>query len=121
MAALNAAAAEGASASALAQRAEPAGGLQPGPGLYLHMGEAALIDALNAWGGAKDREVLSLKADLLATQVGVSGAFSQAQETVQGIVDAFRDEAQTMRQTTFYEATQSVARLELVVAEARAK
>ena len=67
-----------------------------GPLLFMHMGEAALIDALNTWSSAKDRDILALRADLFATQVGVSGAFVQAQEAVQGIVDAFRDEAQTM-------------------------
>jgi hypothetical protein len=87
----------------------------------MHMGEAALIVALNAWSSAKDRDILTLRTDLLATQVGVSGAFTQAQEAVQHIVDAFRDEAHAMRQTTFYEAQQSVSRLELVVAEARSK
>jgi hypothetical protein len=101
------------------RRAEEAA--QPGPMLHMHMGEAALIDALNAWGSTKDREVSALRADLLATQVGVSGAFSQAQEAVQRIVDAFREEAHALRQTTFHEAQQSVARLELVVTQARGK
>ncbi len=87
----------------------------------MHMGEAALIVALNAWCSAKDRDILTLRADLHATQVGVSGAFTQAQEAVQRIVDAFRDEAHAMRQTTFHEAQQSVSRLELVVAQARSK
>ncbi len=84
----------------------PAGGTQPalGPCLYEHMGEPALIAALNAWGSARDREALALRADLSATQVGVSGAFEQAQETVLSIVAAFRIEAQTMRQPPFYEA-----------------
>ncbi len=69
---------------------------QPGPMLQMHMGEAALIERLNAWGSAKDRDILALRADLLATQVGVSGAFSQAQETVQGIVWASSRKASTM-------------------------
>ena len=72
-------------------------------------------------GSTRDREALALRADLLATQVSVSGAFEQAQEAVVGIVDAFRAEVVTMRQTTFYEAQQSVARLEQVVAGARAR
>ena len=92
-----------------------------GPMLEMHMGEAALVDALNAWGSAKDRDFLALRADLRATQVGVSGAFGQAQAAVQGIVDAFREEAHALRQTTFHEAQQSVSRLELVVTEARGK
>jgi hypothetical protein len=101
----------------------PAGGTQPalGPCLYEHMGEPAFIAALNAWGSARDREALELRADLSATQVGVSGAFEQAQETVLGIVAAFRNEVVTMRQQTHHEAQQSIARLEQVVAEARAK
>ena len=58
----------------------PAGGTQPalGPALYEHMGETALLAALNAWGSARDREALALRADLSATQVGVCGAFEQA-------------------------------------------
>ena len=86
-----------------------------GPGLTAGMGEASLVAALNAWGTARDQDLLDLKADLSATQVGVSGAFSQAQETLQSIVTNFRDEAETMRQHSQHEAAQSLARLELVV------
>ncbi len=67
------------------------------------------------------REVLALRADLSATQVGVSGAFGQAEETVRDIVTAFRIEVVAMRQTTMYEAQQSLSRLEQVVDEARAR
>ena len=78
----------------------PAGGTQTqvGPCLYEGMGEPSLIATLNAWGSARDRELLGLKADLGATQVGVSTAFEQAQETLLAIVAAFRAEAETMRQ-----------------------
>ncbi len=49
--------------------AVPAGGTQTflGPCLVEGMGEASLIAALKAWGAARDREVLDLKANLLAT------------------------------------------------------
>ncbi len=92
-----------------------------GPGLTLGMGEASLVAALNAWGTARDQDLLDRKADLSATQVGVSGAFSQAQETLQGIVSDFRNEAEAMRQLSQHEAAQSLARLELVVGEARSR
>ena len=69
-----------------------------GPGLTVGMGESSMVAALNAWGTARDQDLLSLKADLSATQVGISGAFSQAQETLQSIVSDFRDEAEGMRQ-----------------------
>ncbi len=65
--------------------------------------------------------MLTLRADLTDTQVGVSGASGQAQEALLVIVASFRTEAETMRQQTSFEAQQSVARLEQVVAQARAK
>ena len=88
---------------------------QLGPCLVMNMGEAGLIEALNAWGSARDSEVLALHADLLATQVGISGAFQQAQGAVQGIVDAFRTETHATRQATFHEAQPSTVRPEEVV------
>ena len=91
----------------MTQTTGPAGGTQPallGPCLYERMGEEALVAALNAWGSARDREALALRADLAATQVGVSTAFEQAQGTLLGIVEAFRAEAEMMRQQTYYEA-----------------
>ena len=51
-----------------------------GPGLVEGMGEASLIATLNAWGATRDREMLDLKANLLATQVGVSATFDQAKD-----------------------------------------
>ena len=66
-------------------------------------------------------EVLALRADLGATHAAVSGAFVQAQEAVGELVAAFRVEVAAMRQTTMWEAQQSLARLELVVEQARAK
>ena len=100
------------------QRVEPA---VVGPALFESMGEPALVAALNAWGGAMHREVLALRADLSATQVGVSGAFEQAHDAVRELVAAFRLEVAATRQQTFYEARQSLANLEQVVEEARAK
>ncbi len=100
----------------------PTGQTFLGPGLTVGMGEASMVPCLNAWGAARDSELLDLKANLSATQVGVSSAsFDQAKETLLAIVTDFRAEAGTMRQQGQYEAAQSVARLELVVGEARAK
>jgi hypothetical protein len=84
------------------------GGAMMGPGLVEGMGEQSLIATLNAWGAARDRETLELKANLSATQVGVSSAFDQAKETLLAIVINFRAEAETMRQHGQYEAAQSV-------------
>ena len=85
------------------------------------MSEPQLVAALNAWGSARDREAQQLRVDLTATQHGVSGAFVQAQAAVQELVAAFRVEVTAMRQTTFYEAQQSLERLTQVVDEARAR
>ncbi len=54
--------------------AQPGGPVVLGPDLWEDMGEVAFIDALNAWGSGMHREVLSLRTDLTATQVGVSCA-----------------------------------------------
>ncbi len=92
-----------------------------GPCLFEGMGEASLVERLNAWGIARDREMLDLKANLSLTQVGVSSAFDQAKEALLTIVSNFRAEAEATRQQGHYEAAQSVARLEQVVAEARTR
>ena len=92
-----------------------------GPALFEGMGESALVAALNAWGGGMHREVLSLRADLGATQVHVSNAFEQAQDAVRELVTAFRVEVVAMRQQSAYEAQQSLERLVQVVDEARAR
>ena len=82
--------------------AVPAGGTQTfaqmGPGLTEGMGEASLVACLNSWGAARDREMLAIKTELGATQVGVSSAFDQARETLLAIVTNFRAEAEAMRQ-----------------------
>ncbi len=101
--------------------AQQAGPAVLGPALFEQMGEPALVAALNARGGAMRGEVLALRADLGATHAAVSGAFVQAQEAVHDLVTTFRIEVVAMRQTTMYEAQQSLARLEQVVEEARAR
>ena len=89
-----------------------------GPCLFVGMTEASMVEAMNSWGAARDQEVLDLRSNLAATQVVVSAAFEHAKETLLTIVNDFRIEAETMRQHVQHEATQSVACLELVVAEA---
>ncbi len=116
----------GASASTLAAvgTTQATGTQLLGPCLHARMGEEALVTALNAWGSARDREALALRADLTATQAGVQAAFEQAQAgvstTLLNIIEAFRTEVEVMRQQTYYEAQQSLTRLEQVVSEARA-
>ena len=100
---------------------QPGGPAVLGPDLWEDMGEVAFIENLNAWGSGLHREVLTLRADLSATQAGVSGAFGQAQEAVRDLVTAFRIEVVAMRQATMHEAAQSLANLEHVVEEARAR
>ncbi len=118
------AASASASASTLAHAgttSQPSGQAVLGPCLYDEMSEPQLVAALNAWGSARDREAQQLRADLTATQHSVSGAFVQAQAAVQELVAAFRVEVTAMRQTTLYEAQQSLERLTQVVDEARAR
>jgi hypothetical protein len=119
-----AASSAGASASTLAHAgatAQPSGQAVFGPCLHEEMSAPQTVAALNAWGSARDREAQQLRADLTATQFGVSGAFEQAQAAVQELVAAFRVEVVGMRQTTLYEAQQSLERLTQVVEEARAR
>ncbi len=97
------------------------GGAALGPCLVDGMGESALIANLNAWGSARDQEVLDLRATLGFTHVSISAAFEQAKEALLSIVASFRGEAENLRQHGQYEATASIARLELVVSEARAR
>ena len=103
----------------------PAGGTQTlamlGPCLSTGMGEAAMVERMNSWGAARDQELLDLRSNLATTQVVVSTTFDQAKETLLSIVVNFRAEAETLRQHGQYEATQSVARLEHVIAEARTR
>jgi hypothetical protein len=102
----------------------PAGGtqtLQFGPGLTTDMGPDATVAALNAWGSARDRELVQLRADLEATQTIVASTFEQAKSTLQGMVDNFRAETASLRYDTQVEAAQSLSRLQAVVGEARAR
>ena len=78
-----------------------------------------MMERLNSWGVARDRELLDLRTDLGATQVIVGEAFEQAKGALQSIVGDFRLEAETMRALMLREATQTTERLELVVGEAR--
>ena len=79
----------------------------------------SLIGALNAWGAARDQELVELRANLSSTQVSVAAAFDQAKAALHAIVCDFRLEAETMRQQQANEAALSVGRLERVVEEAR--
>ncbi len=97
------------------------GGTLLGPCLFDGMGGSALVANLNAWGSTRDQEVLDLRAGLGVTQAGVAAAFEQARDALLTIVASFRGEAGTLRGQGQFEAAQSVARLELVVSEARAK
>ncbi len=92
-----------------------------GPDLWEDMGEPNFVATLNEWGSGLHREVVALRADLVATQAGISGAFEQAQDAIRELVAAFRIEVVAMRQTTANESAQSLARLEHVVEEARAR
>jgi hypothetical protein len=101
---------------------------QLGPRLTDHMSGPLLVEQLNLWGAARDRELVDLRAtvvglhaNLAATQVEVSTTFGQARAAVLDIVTNFRAEAETLRLHGLYEATQSVARLEQVVLEARTR
>ena len=86
-----------------------------GPGLTTDMGPDATVAALNAWGSARDRELVQLRADLGNTQVVVASAFEQAKETLQAIVANFRVEAATLRSSRAVEATQSLSRPQQVL------
>ena len=109
-----------ASAGVLAFTAQPAGGTRAlGPGLAPGMNDAEVFERLNAWGIARDGELLDLRANLAQTQTVVAATFEQARDTLLSSVVDFRTEADTMRQHSLYEATQNLSRLEQVVTEAR--
>jgi hypothetical protein len=50
------------------------------------MGEATTVAVLNSWGATRDAELVALKADLGATQAGVTTAFEQARGALLTIV-----------------------------------
>ncbi len=78
-----------------------------------------MVEQINAWGIARDGDLLDLRSNLVATQTVVATTFDQARATLLTIVVDFRTEAETMRQHGQFEATQGLARLEHVVSEAR--
>ncbi len=49
-----------------------------GPGLASGMSEAEVFERLNAWGIARDSDLLDLKSNLVATQTVVATTFDQA-------------------------------------------
>ncbi len=85
------------------------------------MGDAEVFERLNAWGIARDGELLDVRSGLANTQAAVGATFAEARGTLLQIVHDFRLEAETMRNHGAYEAAQSLARLNQVVAEARAR
>ncbi len=92
-----------------------------GPRLFVGMTEAAMVERMNTWGAVRDQSLLDIRSDLVGTQVAVSSTFEDAKATLLGIAANFRAEAEALRQHGQHEAQQSVARLTLVVTEARAK
>ena len=62
------------------------------------MTEADAFERLNAWGIARDGEVLDLKASLANTQAAVGAAFGEAHAALLTIVGNFRQEAEALRQ-----------------------
>ncbi len=45
---------------------------QTGPCLFVGMGEAGMVERMNAWGVAREQEALDLRSSLAATQAVVS-------------------------------------------------
>ena len=88
-----------------------------GPGLTIGMSETEVFNRLNGWGIARDGDLRELRDNLVQTQTVVSATFEQARAALLAIVVDFRAEAETMRQNSFAEASQGLARLALVVTE----
>ncbi len=115
---MDAAPGAGASASTLAM--QTGGGTRMlGPGLMQGMGDAEAFERLNAWGIARDGELIDLRASLANTQAVVNATFAEARTMLMTIVGDFRLEAEALRQHSLYEAQQGLTNLERVVAEAR--
>ncbi len=53
-----------------------------GPGLAPGMSEAAVFERLNAWGVARDGELVDLRSSLANTQAVVNATFAEARGTV---------------------------------------
>ena len=83
-----------------------------GPGLMQGMSEAEAFERLNAWGIARDGELVDLRSTLTSLQTAVGATFVEARTTLMSIVVDFRGEAETLRQHSLYEANQGLARLE---------
>ena len=111
----------GGSAAALVDVARGMETQRLGPCLATGMGGEAMVERLNSWGAARDRELIALRADLVAAQTGVSGAFGQAERALVGMATDWRLEAEAMRAGVQREAESAVSRLELVVGDARAR
>jgi hypothetical protein len=79
------------------------------------MSEAEVFDRLNGWGIARDGELVDLRSIIANTQTVVGTIFAEARGTIMTIVHDFRLEAETTRNHSAYEATQTLARLEQVV------
>ena len=92
-----------------------------GPQLAIGMLDAQVFERLNAWGVARDGQLLDLRAALANTQAAVGATFMEARGTLLQIVHDFRLEAETMRSHGAYESAQSLARLDQVVSEARVR
>mgnify|MGYP000308641655 CR=1 FL=1 len=92
-----------------------------GPGLQPGMLDAEVFYRLNTWGAARDSELVDLRASLASTQTIVDATFVEARGLLMTIVHEFRREAEVSRNHGAYEAAQSLACLERVVAEARAR
>ena len=92
-----------------------------GPGLAPGMTDVEVFERLNAWGVARDSELVDLRASLASTQNIVDATFVEARGMLLTIVHEFRREAEVSRSHGAYEAAQSLACLERVVAEARAR
>ncbi len=83
-----------------------------GPALAQGMSEAEVFERLNAWGIARDGELVDLRSTLTSLQTAVGATFVEARTTLMSIVVDFRGEAETLRQHSLYEANQGLARLE---------
>ncbi len=80
------------------------------------MSEAEVFERLNAWGIARDGELVDLRSTLTSLQSAVGTTFAGAHATLLQIIVDFRGEAETLRQHSHYEAQQGLANLEHVVA-----
>jgi hypothetical protein len=92
-----------------------------GPGLAPGMSDTEVFERLNAWGISRDGDLRDISDNLAQTQATVAATFEQARSALLAIIIDFRGEAEMMRQNSYAEAAQGLARLELVVTEARGR